>query len=93
MVGYGVDINAPRPPFVLAKVAYQYTAFGTLVAPFYHLARLMVNLGASLVGYLLGFVMAGNGDEVTRRQPVSRDQRIPRPDWGPDLRMMHDEYL
>lgn len=92
MVGYGVDINAPRPPFVLAKVAYKYTVVGTVVAPLYHLARVMVKLGASLVGYLVGFVMAGD-DGVTMRQPVSRDQRIPRPEWGPDLRMMDDEYL
>lgn len=25
--------------------------------------------------------------------PVSQDQRIPRPEWGPDLSMMNDEYL
>lgn len=88
MVGYGVDINAPRPPFVLAKVVYKYTAVGTMMAPFYHFARVMVKLVASLTGYLVGFV-AGDG----ARQPASRDERIPRPEWGPDLRMMDDEYL
>lgn len=80
MVGYGVDINAPRPPFVLAKVMYKYTAIGTLVAPFYHVARVMVKLVASLMGYLVGFVA---GDGV--KQPASRDERIPRPEWGPDI--------
>lgn len=88
MVGYGVDINAPRPPFVLAKVVYRYTAVGTVMAPFYHVARITVKLVASLVGYLAGFV-AGDG----AKQPASRDERIPRPPWGPDLRMMDDEYL
>lgn len=88
MVGYGVDINAPRPPFVLAKVVYKYTAVGTVMAPFYHLARVMVKVIASLMGYLVGFV-TGDG----AKQPASRDGRIPRPEWGPDLRMMDDEYL
>ena len=90
MVGYGVDIHAPRPPFVLAKVVYKYTAVGSLVAPFYHAARVVVKLVASLMGYLVGFVA---GDDGARRQPASRDRRIPRPEWGPDLRMMDDEFL
>ena len=30
---------------------------------------------------------------VRERQPASRDSRIPRPAWGPDLTMMDDEYL
>ena len=95
MVGYGVDIHAPRPPFVLAKVLYAHTALGTLAAPFYHSARVLVRLVARLLGYLVGFV-AGDGGEaggVGRRLPVSRDERIPRPEWGPDLRLMDDEYL
>lgn len=92
MVGYGVDINAPRPPFVLAKAMYKYTAFGTVLAPFYHLARVTLKVLASLLGYLVGFA-SGDGVRRPQQQPVSRDQRIPRPDWGPDLRMMHDEYL
>jgi hypothetical protein len=25
--------------------------------------------------------------------PVSRDARIPRPSWAPDLRMVDDEFL
>lgn len=91
MVGYGVDINAPRPPFVLAKVMYKYTAVGTVMAPFYHFARITVKVVASLIGYLAGFA-AGGGGGVEQR-PASRDERIPRPDWGPDLRFMDDEYL
>ena len=90
MVGYGVDINAPRPPFVLAKVLWRYTSLGSVVAPFDHVVRVLVKLVASLLGYLAGFVMgAGEGG----RRPVSEDPRIPRPEWGPDLRMMDDEYL
>lgn len=92
MVGYGVDINAPRPPFVLAKVLYQHTPVGTAVAPFYHVVRVVVKLVSSLLGYLVGFAAGGGGADGVK-QPVSRDPRIPRPDWGPDLRMMDDEYL
>lgn len=96
MVGYGVDINAPRPPFVLAKVLYQYTAFGTLVAPFYHFARVLVRLVAGLVGYAVGFVVSGDGGggggELGKR-PVGWDQRMPRTEWGADSRMMDDEFL
>lgn len=93
MVGYGVDINAPRPPFVLAKVLYAHTPFGTLLAPFYHLVRVLVKLVAGLMGYLVGFVAGGDGATNQQRRPVSRDERIPRPEWGPDLRLMDDEYL
>lgn len=92
MVGYGVDINAPRPPFVLAKVLYKHTALGTVVAPFYHLVRVVVKVVAGLMGYLVGFAVGGT-QQQQQRQPVSRDQRIPRPAWGPDLGMMDDEYL
>jgi len=34
----------------------------------------------------------GGGNAVPR-QPVSRDARIPRPVWGPDLSMMNDEFI
>lgn len=40
----------------------------------------------------MGF-MFGDEDAGYVRQPVSRDHRIPRPVWGPDLSMMDDEYL
>ena len=46
----------------------------------------------------MGFTFAddaGAGDEgwVGGAVPVSRDARIPRPAWGPDLSMLDDEYL
>lgn len=104
MVGYGVDINAPRPPFVLIKVIYRYTAVGTVLTPIYHAARIITRLVAAFVGYIIGFIF---GDETntttttggaaaaatTTRLPVSRDARIPKPVWGPDLSLMDDEYL
>lgn len=89
MVGYGVDIHAPRPPFVLVKVAYRYTALGTVMAPLYHLARALVRLFAGLLGYLVGFT-AGDGRVVERSGGSIPGARPPAAQWG---RMMDDEAL
>ena len=86
MIGYGVDINAPRPPFVLFKVIHRSTAFGSILAPVYYLLRLILKLFASFIGYIVGFMF---GDNEKIRQPVGTDQRTPRP----NLSMMDDEYL
>lgn len=52
------------------------------------------------MGYFIGFVFGRdadgggmNGYGGVPRQPVSKDNRIPRPSWGPDLSMMDDEFL
>ena len=101
MEGYGVDINAPKPPFVAVKVLYRYTAAGTVMAPFYHAGRITLRILAAFVGWVVGVLFddGGNGHVGPgagargARQPVSRDMRIPRPRWGPDLSLMDDEYL
>ncbi|KAL9636009.1 MAG: hypothetical protein Q9204_002409 [Flavoplaca sp. TL-2023a] len=82
MIGYGVDIDAPRPPFVLAKVVWRKVGMELLVE--------VVRFWASVFGWIVGF-----GGEGARADPppVSRDPKIPRPEWGPDLSMMDDEYL
>ena len=85
MVGYGVDIHAPHPPFVLAKVLYRNTAVGTIVAPFYYLARMVVRLGAGLGGYFVG-LGAGEGREGGGRTSESVLR-------AGDLRMVDDELL
>ncbi|KAL8756308.1 MAG: hypothetical protein Q9184_004545, partial [Pyrenodesmia sp. 2 TL-2023] len=82
MVGYGVDLNAPEPPFVLAKVLWRKLGIGIVFD--------IVRFFASVLGWVAGFGGAGTG---ATREPVSRDQRIPKPEWGPDLSMMDDEYL
>ena len=51
----------------------------------------LVRFIAQVFGFLDGFT--GGGSTGAVRQPVSRDARIPRPAWGPDLSMMDDEYL
>ena len=98
MVGYGVDINAPRPPWVLAKVIYRYTAVGTILTPIYHFARISTRLVGAFVGYIIGFIFGDEtaavaGGAAATKLPVSRDARIPKPVWGPDLSLMDDEYL
>ncbi|KAI4130356.1 MAG: hypothetical protein LQ338_001791 [Usnochroma carphineum] len=85
MVGYGVDVNAPEPPFVLAKVLWRRLGASFLVD--------VVRFFAGVVGWVVGF---GGGTERgggRGREPVSRDERIPKPEWGPDFSMMDDEYL
>ena len=98
MIGYGVDINAPRPPWVLAKVIYRYTAVSSILTPIYHAVRIVTRLLAAFVGYIVGFIFGDEGGTgaaaaATTRLPVSRDARIPKPVWGPDLSLMDDEYL
>ena len=99
MVGYGVDINAPRPPWVLAKVIYRYTAVGTIFTPIYHAARIITKLVSAFVGYIIEFMFGDEthasaaGGAAATKLPVSRDARIPKPVWGPDLSLMDDEYL
>lgn len=52
MIGYGVDFNAPRPPFVLVKVLWRYAVVET---SFFAVARAVVRLLWGLVGYVVGF--------------------------------------
>ncbi|MCJ1430025.1 hypothetical protein MMC29_007940 [Sticta canariensis] len=94
--GYGVDINSPRPPFVLFKVIGRLCRETSIIRPFYIFFSVLVRAVFSLLGYLVGFAFGGDGGGTgggRTRQPVSRDPRIPRPNWGPDLSMMNDEYL
>lgn len=94
MVGYGVDIHAPRPPFVLFKVLYRNSALENVLSPMYIVARTVCRVFMALVGYLVGFLLGNDGSSSSGvQQPVSRDQRIPRPEWGPDLSLFDDEYL
>ena len=95
--GYGIDINAPEPPWVLEKMLWRWLSIGTIARPMYVLLRALVRLAAEVVGWVVGFSSASkelkDGPGSMDRQPVSIDPSIPRPPWGPDLSMMDDEYL
>ena len=93
MVGYGVDIHAPKPPFVLFKVLYRKSALENVLEPLYIVARTIFRVFVASVGYTIGFIFGDNEAVPDVKQPVSRDQRIPRPSWGPDLSLLDDEYL
>lgn len=99
MFGYGVDINSPRPPFVLFKVIDRLFRQFSIVRPFYMFFSILIRAVFSLLGYVVGFVFGGDEGAMSggrggrSRPPVSRDPRIPRPNWGPDLSMLNDEYL
>ncbi|KAI4188277.1 MAG: hypothetical protein LQ348_003958 [Seirophora lacunosa] len=82
MVGYGVDINAPEPPFVLGQVLWRKMGMGIVFE--------VIRCFATVLGWIVGF---GGAETGRGQKPVSRDPRIPMPDWGPDLSMMDDEYL
>ncbi len=91
MVGYGVDIHAPRPPFA-ALTMFWRSPISLLLKPLWFILVLLIRLFARLFGFLEGF-SKGNAGVTGVPQPVSRDSRIPRPAWGPDLSMMDDEFL
>ena len=95
--GYGIDINAPEPPWVLEKMLWRWLSIGTIARPIYVLLRALVRLAAEVVGWVVGFSSASKATNAVPvqmdRQPVSSDPSIPRPPWGPDLSMMDDEYL
>ena len=82
--GFGVDINAPEPPFVFEKMVWRWLSLGKV----WVLVRAL--------GRLLSLLLGGGEGETgrgERQQPISTDPRIPRPDYAPDLSMYQDDYL
>lgn len=98
MDDYGVDINAPEPPFVLFQVLYRLPIINSILYLPWLLISFLARALSAIVGYFVGFMFGDDGHAGgvatgTIREPVSRDPRIPRPRWGPDLSLMDDEYL
>ncbi|KAI4214337.1 MAG: hypothetical protein LQ351_003090 [Letrouitia transgressa] len=96
MIGYGVDIHAPKRPFVLVKVVFgQWLALGKIV-------RVLVKVVAGIMGWAVGFV-AGDSEDGGRAGGTSGTgtgvgtgrgwKNMPMPSWGPDLSMMDDEVM
>lgn len=61
MVGYGVDIHAPRPPFVLVKVLYRVLGVGMVVRPWWVVMRAVVRGAGWVGGYAVGGLRGGGG--------------------------------
>lgn len=49
MVGYGVNYNAPRPPFILFKLMWR-SPLGLLLKPIWYVVRTLYNLAAGEFG-------------------------------------------
>lgn len=79
MRGYGVDIHAPRPPFVLAKVVYRTMGLGGVV----RVSRILLRAVGALLGWVGGLRGNGAGGGETRGGR----------EWGDGVRMGADEYL
>ena len=103
MVSFGVDLDRPRPPFILAKLLWR-SPIGYILKPLWFVFALMLKSFTKSLAWLVRFVYefafgerdgTGHGgiSGNRMRQPVARDMRIPRPSWGPDLSMMDDDYI
>lgn len=103
MVSFGVDLDRPRPPFILAKLLLRSPP-GYIIKPlwfvFINVLKFFTRSLAKVVRFLYGFAFGerdGTGQAAfsghRMRQPVAKDMRIPRPSWAPDLSMMDDEYI
>ena len=103
MVSFGVDLDRPLPPFILAKLLLR-SPVGYIIKPpwfvFINVLKFFTRSLAKVVRFLYGFAFGGSDGAghaavsgTGMRQPVARDMRIPRPSWAPDLSMMDDEYI
>ena len=69
MVGYGVDYNCPRPPFILAKLFWR-SWLGPLVKPMWFAVQVFIRAITTMLGISAGIF--GHGDEVA---PAVEQQR------------------
>lgn len=76
MVGYGVDIHAPRPPFVLFKVLYRNSTLENILKPLYLVVRTLCRVFVGLVGYLVGFMLGGGRSEGSGLQQQQQQQQL-----------------
>lgn len=101
MEGYGVDYNAPRPPFILAKLLWR-SPLGFPLQLLWFGISVLVRLFASVFGFSAGFFGFGDDGVVEANGPwVYREVKAPplgsRGDvglgWDDGGSMAKDEYL
>lgn len=89
MVGYGVDINAPRPPFVAVKVLWREGIGGVV----WGIVRGVAGVLGWVFGFLFSDIGGGGGGGGGRGSIGSRNVRGNRAGWGPELGVGDDEIL
>jgi len=90
--GYGVDYNAPRPPFLLAKLLWR-SPLGMPLQSLYFVLTVLVRLFSSIFGFSAGFFGHSDGNVVDRRPWIYTEAEVGTVEWPDDGRMERDEYL
>ena len=93
MEGYGVDYNAPRPPFVLAKLFWR-SPLGLPLQAVYFLLSVLVRLFAGMLGFSAGFFGHGGDNAGGDGRPwMYREVEVGAEGWRDEGLMGADEYL
>ena len=88
MVGFGVDCNAPRPPFILAKLVWR-NGLRAIIHPLWLVLQIVVRFFASVFGFGAG-VFGHSGDRGSAANWVFKPGIV----QGEDVPGMDaDEYL
>ncbi|KAL9113323.1 MAG: hypothetical protein Q9187_007641 [Circinaria calcarea] len=99
MRGYGVDIDMPRPPFILAKVVWRFlcdTPLRFILYPLWLLVKSLVRVVAGALGVEAG-LLSGRHDGAFTGRAANGNWRGPgnvlRENGGNGLGMEADEYI
>ena len=93
MHGYGVDYDAPRPPFVLAKMLWR-SPLGVPLQSLWFLVSMLVRLLAGVFGFNAGIFAWDDEGPLPDQGPWRyRDVVYPGAEAPDDGRMGSDEYL
>lgn len=94
MDGYGVDYNAPRPPFVLFKLLWRSPVSAPLQSLWFVIGAL-VRLLSGILGFGAGFLGRGDGKGVHDQGAWTYGEGSVPPlrSWGEDAAIGSDEYL
>lgn len=93
---FPIKWDAPVYPWVTATKLYEWgglKGFSKKSKSTWDVLRMIVTAIARLVAQITGWGDGFVGDDPPGHVPVSMDSRIPKPNYGPDLSMMEDEYL
>lgn len=93
MEGYGVDYNAPRPPFVLFKLLWK-SPVGVLLQSLWFVISVLVRLFSGVFGFGAGFFGWAVGKVVNDQGAwTSQEAGVPIQSWGDDAAIGSDEHL